>query len=102
MPFFSPASGLLSVRKAEKRESLCSVRALHALSASSMSEMEVKAMKNILRKNFIRMIGNREKTGKAGKEFQTRETGQSSAVFASMEEAEVYEALDTYPEGLSR
>lgn len=45
-------------------------------------------MKNILRKNFIRMIGNREKTGKAGKEFQTRETGQSSAVFASMEEAE--------------
>ena len=59
-------------------------------------------MKNILRKNFIRMIGNREKTGKAGKEFQTRETGQSSAVFASMEEAEVYEALDTYPEGLSR
>ena len=59
-------------------------------------------MKNILRKNFIRMIGNRERTGKAGKEFQTRETGQSSAVFASMEEAEVYEALDTYPEGLSR
>ena len=59
-------------------------------------------MKNILRRNFIRMIGNRERTGKAGKEFQNQETGQSLAVFASMEEAEVYEALDTYPEGLSR
>ena len=85
MNFLRYLYALFQSCKAEKRESLCSVRALHALSASSMSEMEVKAMKNILRKNFIRMIGNREKTGKAGKEFQTRETGQSSAVFASME-----------------
>ena len=69
-------------------------------------------MKNIFRLNFtksIRMIGNRISAGAGTDRFsgpgdhqrEAKGAAWDAAAFAAMEEAEVYEALDTCPEGLA-